>query len=84
MISNYQQTKLLTAKQVQEEYLPLDIRKVREFLNSNCKYRKIGNQYLYVRKEVEAKLILAEGNIVYNTNSHRRRGKRSELLCRKI
>ena len=57
--------KLITAKQVQEEYLPQDIRIVRAFLRANCKYRKIGRRYFYVRQEVEEKLIKADGNVTY-------------------
>lgn len=64
------QPKLITAKQVQEEYLPLDIRLVRAFLKANCKYRKIGSSYLYVRKDVEEKLIKADGNITYRLDGN--------------
>lgn len=67
MTNNSPQTKLMTARQVQEELLPLDIRKVREFLNANCKVRKIGNRYFYIRREVEQKLIQAEGNADYSS-----------------
>lgn len=73
MTNNSPQTKLMTARQVQEELLPLDIRKVREFLNANCKVRKIGNLYFYIRKEVEQKLIQAEGNIDYSSKPESRR-----------
>jgi len=59
--------KLITAKQVQEEYLNVDIRKVRAFLNANCRFRKIGKQYYYVRDEVEQKLIREEKNVTYST-----------------
>ena len=45
--------KLMTARQVQEEYLDIDIRRLRVFLNTYCHYRKIGRQYYYVRDEVE-------------------------------
>lgn len=73
MANNSPQTKLMTARQVQEELLPLDIRKVREFLNANCKVRKIGNRYFYIRKEVEQKLIQAEGNADYSSKPESRR-----------
>lgn len=73
MTNNSPQTKLMTARQVQEELLPLDIRKVREFLNANCKVRKIGNRYFYIRKEVEQKLIQAEGNADYSSKPESRR-----------
>lgn len=43
--------KLMTARQVQEEYLDIDIRRLRVFLNTYCHYRKIGRQYYYVRDE---------------------------------
>lgn len=33
--------KLMTARQVQEEYLDIDIRRLRVFLNTYCHYRKI-------------------------------------------
>ena len=62
--------KLITAKQVQAEYLPLDIRLVRAFLKSNCKYRKIGRRYFYVRQDVEEKLIKADGNITYRLDGN--------------
>lgn len=73
MSSNHKQTKLITAKQVQEEYLPVDIRKVRAFLNAYCRYRKIGSRYYYIRKEVEEKLIQAEGNVIYRSKSNYKR-----------
>lgn len=62
--------KLITAKQVQAEYLPLDIRIVRAFLKANCKYRKIGRRYFYVRQDVEEKLIKADGNITYRLDGN--------------
>lgn len=70
MNKNFKQAekpKLMTAQEVKEEFLPMDIRKVREFLNANCKVRKIGNRYFYIRKEVEEKLIQAEGNADYSS-----------------
>lgn len=51
--------KLMTTKEVQQEYLDMDIRKVRAFLNRFCSYKKIGQTYYYPRKEVE-KLLLDE------------------------
>ena len=57
--------KLMTAKQVQEEYLNIDIRRIRAFLNTYCHYRKIGRQYYYVREEVEQKLLNTDDNIEY-------------------
>lgn len=49
--------KLITSKDVQMEYLDMDIRKVRVFLNSYCSYKKIGNTYYYPRSEVERLLL---------------------------
>ena len=57
--------KLMTAKQVQEEYLNIDIRRLRVFLNTYCHYRKIGRQYYYVRDEVEKRLLETDGNMEY-------------------
>ena len=38
----------MTAKEVQEEFINMDIRKLRSFLNQYCSYKKIGKNY-YVR-----------------------------------
>lgn len=76
MSSNHIKTKLITAKQVQKEYLPVDIRKVRAFLNANCRVRKIGNQYFYVREEIEKMLIRVEGNVIYHSGPQRERRRR--------
>lgn len=57
--------KLITARQVQEEYLNIDIRRLRALLNSYCHYRKIGRQYYYVREEVEQKLLNTNDNVEY-------------------
>lgn len=72
-MTNNNHTKLITAKQVQEEYLPIDIRRVRKFLSENCKMRKIGSQYFYIRQEVEQKLIYAEGDVIYHSRPNIRR-----------
>lgn len=66
MENSEKSTKLITAKQVQEEYLDVDIRKVRAFLNKYCHYRKIGRQYFYVRQEVEEKLLDTGRNVEYD------------------
>lgn len=81
MADNNRKTKLITARQVQEELLPLDIRKVRAFLNTNCKYRKIGGRYFYVRKDVETKLIEVDGNITYRIDgkSNRNKARRQKM-----
>lgn len=58
--------KLITAKQVQQEYLNLSLHYVRHFLNTYCSYRKIGRQYFYSREEVEQKLLATDKNIEYS------------------
>ncbi|WP_125142152.1 hypothetical protein [Clostridium transplantifaecale] len=63
-------TKLITAKQVQEDYLNIDIRNVRAFLNAYCRYRKIGNQFFYIREEVEEKLLESNDDIEYRIDNH--------------
>lgn len=73
------QTKLMTARQVQEELLPLDIRTVRAFLNTNCRCRKIGARLFYVRQDVEEKLLCAEGNITYQID-----GKSTQNKARRL
>lgn len=45
--------KLMTCKEVQQEFLPMDVRKLRTFLNTYCSFKKIGNVYYYNRSEVE-------------------------------
>lgn len=45
--------KLMSAKEVQEEFLNMDIRRLRSFLNQYCSFKKIGNVYYYARKDVE-------------------------------
>ena len=52
--------KLLSVLDVQREYLSMDSRKLRAFLNSNCNYKKIGNTYFYSRAEVESLLLSSE------------------------
>ena len=42
--------KCMTAKEVQEEFINMDIRKLRSFLNQYCSYKKIGKNYYYVRQ----------------------------------
>lgn len=54
--------KLMTTKEVQEEFLDMDIRKVRAFLNRFCSYKKIGQTYYYSRKEVEKLLLDGENS----------------------
>lgn len=57
--------RLMTARQVQEEFLNIDIRRLRNFLNTYCHYRKIGRQYYYVRDEVEKRLLETDENMEY-------------------
>lgn len=57
--TNIARKKLITTKEVQQEFLDMDIRKIRAFLNQFCTYKKIGKTYYYPRKEVE-KLLLDE------------------------
>lgn len=52
--------KLLTVHDVQKEYLNMDARKLRAFLNSHCNYKRIGNTYYYSRTEVEDLLLAKE------------------------
>lgn len=52
--------KLLSVLDVQREYLDIDCRKLRAFLNSQCNYKKIGNTYFYSRAEVESLLLSDE------------------------
>ena len=49
--------KCMTAREVQNEFINMDIRKLRSFLNQYCSYKKIGKNYYYMRQEVE-KLLL--------------------------
>lgn len=56
--------KFLTIKDIQNEYLNMDTRKLRAFLNQYCSYNKIGRTYYYQRKEVEA-LLCSEDNTSY-------------------
>lgn len=50
------QCKLMSVREVQEEYLNIDCRKLRMFLNTYLSYVKIGRLYYYQRSEVEALL----------------------------
>ena len=55
--------RLVSAKEVQEEYLDIDIRTIRKFLNQYCSYKKIGRQYFYLRSDVER--LLGDPEITY-------------------
>lgn len=62
--------KLITAKEVREEYLDMDIRKIRRFLNRFCGYKKIGRTYYYSRLEVEALLLDEENGIEFTIETY--------------
>lgn len=47
----------LTVKEIQREYVNMDSRKLRAFLNTYLHYKKIGHTYYYIRHEVEALLL---------------------------
>lgn len=61
--------KLLSVLDVQSEYLDMDCRKLRAFLNSNCNYKKIGNTYFYSRAEVES-LLLSDEKMEYEISPY--------------
>lgn len=61
--------KLLSVLDIQKEYLDMDCRKLRAFLNNNCNYKKIGNTYFYSRAEVES-LLLSEKKAVYEISPY--------------
>lgn len=61
--------KLLSVLDVQNEYLDMDCRKLRAFLNSQCNYKKIGNTYYYSRAEVES-LLLSNEKVEYEINPY--------------
>lgn len=61
--------KCMTAKEVQQEYLDMDIKKLRAFLNRYCSYKKIGNTYFYPRSEVE-ELLLNHKNTEYQIETY--------------
>lgn len=54
--------KLMTCKDVQEEILDMDIRKLRAFLNRNIAYIKVGRRYFYQRSQVEKLLLDTENS----------------------
>ncbi len=47
----------LTVKEIQNEYVNMDSRKLRAFLNTYLHYKKIGHTYYYIRHEVESLLL---------------------------
>ena len=58
--------KCMTAKEVQEEFINMDIRKLRSFLNQYCSYKKIGKNYYYIRQEVETLLLDSKNSFEYS------------------
>lgn len=50
------QRKLMSVREIQEEYLNIDSRRLRVFLNTYLSFVKIGRLYYYQRSEVEALL----------------------------
>lgn len=62
--------KLMSAKDVQEEYLNMDIRKLRAFLNQNIAYVKIGVRYYYQRSQVEKLLLDTENSYEFRLDNY--------------
>lgn len=62
--------KLMTVKEVQAEYLNMDIRKLRAFLNEYCSYSRIGKNYFYLRKEVEELLCNTEESYEFSVENY--------------
>ena len=60
------QTKLITLKEIQKEYLNIDRRRLQTLLNRFCAYKKIGRIYYYSRAEVERMLLDEENSVEYN------------------
>lgn len=60
--------KLLTVKEIREDYISMSAPKLRAFLNSTIPYLKIGNKYYYPRSEVEKLLVDTENSYEYQVN----------------
>lgn len=60
--------KLLTVKEIREDYISMSEPKLRAFLNSTIPYLKIGNKYYYPRSEVEKLLVDTENSYEYQVN----------------
>lgn len=60
--------KLMTSKDIQEEFLDMDIRKLRAFLNQNIAYIRIGRRYYYHRSDIEEILADTENSYEYQVN----------------
>lgn len=64
------QRKLMTAREVRDEYLYMDIRKLRTFLNENISFVKIGNRYYYQRSKVEKLLNDTENSYDFRVGTY--------------
>lgn len=62
--------KLMSAGEVRDEYLGMDIRKLRTFLNRNIAFVKIGNRYYYQRSEVERLLSDTENSHEFKVGTY--------------
>lgn len=62
--------KLMTAKDVQKEFLNMDIRKLRAFLNQNIAYIRIGRRFFYHRSEVEELLTDTENSYEFEMDTY--------------
>lgn len=60
--------KLMTVKEVQNEFLSMSTPKLRAFLNENTAYIRIGNKYYYLRTEIEKLLMDTENSYEYEVN----------------
>ena len=60
--------KLMTVKEVQNEFLYINTPKLRAFLNENVAYIKINNKYYYPRAQVEKLLMDTENSSEYEVN----------------
>lgn len=64
------QRKLMTAREVRDEYLCMDIRKLRTFLNENISFVKIGNRYYYQRSKIEKLLNDTENSYDFRVGTY--------------
>ena len=64
------QRKLMTAREVRDESLCMDIRKSRTFLNENISFVKIGNRYYYQRSKVEKLLNDTENSYDFRVGTY--------------
>ncbi len=54
--------KLMTVKEVQNEFLYINTPKLRAFLNENVAYIKLNGKYYYPRAEIERLLTIKESH----------------------